>query len=222
MAQNRPATKTPITAQDLFNALCRAYQATQGSRPRAATILLLVAHSAFETGWWKSMWNFNLGNAKGHPGGATDWTFYRCSELLPETQAQGLAKDPRVTLGRLRPARDIGGRTLPATREVFFSPNHPGCCFRAFVSLDEGTSDYLTLLARRFSDSNEKKDAWSQALAGDVTKFVTALKAKGYFTDELGHYLAQVTSVYQRVQGMHLDTSLAGDTPPSAPPKPSV
>lgn len=48
--------------------------------------------------------------------------------------------------------------------------------FRAFASLEEGATDYLALLKKRFVS------AWPAVLAGDPAAFVHALKLAHYFT----------------------------------------
>lgn len=54
---------TPVTGQDLANALAAAWPNVVGGDPGSA-IGVLVAQSAFETGNWKAVWNNNLGNVK--------------------------------------------------------------------------------------------------------------------------------------------------------------
>jgi Transglutaminase-like superfamily len=68
---------TPVTAQDLANALAAAWPTSVGGSPGSA-IQVLVAQSAFETGAWGAVWNNNLGNVK--YSGGTDYFQMTASE----------------------------------------------------------------------------------------------------------------------------------------------
>ena len=65
-------TATPVTAQDVLNALAEAWPQVMATDPGSA-LQILVAQSAFETGAWAAVWNWNLGNVKYSPGAGTDW-----------------------------------------------------------------------------------------------------------------------------------------------------
>ena len=56
-----PRVSTPVTAQDIANAIAVAWPAVVGG-PVGSAVGILVATSAFETGRWKSCWNNNVGN----------------------------------------------------------------------------------------------------------------------------------------------------------------
>jgi hypothetical protein len=71
---------TPLTRDDAARALLAAYRELTGMLPSTAVLALLLAQSAFETGHWKSLHNFNFGNAKAGPGYPTIVQF-RCSEV---------------------------------------------------------------------------------------------------------------------------------------------
>jgi hypothetical protein len=55
---------TPITAQDLANAISDVWESVVGGPPGQA-IPVFIAQSAFETGDWKWIWNYNVGNIAG-------------------------------------------------------------------------------------------------------------------------------------------------------------
>lgn len=57
-----PAQRTSADTQDVRAALYNEWTAIMGENPTDKTIAMLMAHSALETGNWKSMWNWNLGN----------------------------------------------------------------------------------------------------------------------------------------------------------------
>ncbi|MEO8903568.1 MAG: hypothetical protein ABI627_18770 [Polyangiaceae bacterium] len=71
---------TPLTAQDATRALYDAYARVTGGPPSARILALLLAQSAFETGRWQKLHNFNFGNIKA----SLDYpliTQFRCSEV---------------------------------------------------------------------------------------------------------------------------------------------
>ena len=68
---------TPITAQTLLDALAAAWPSAVGGSPGQA-LQVLVAQSAFETGAWAAVWNYNLGNVK--YTGNTDYFTMTASE----------------------------------------------------------------------------------------------------------------------------------------------
>ena len=60
-----PAERTAATVKMVYDALRTAWPAViQKGEPNDAAIRILVAMSANETGTWKSLWNWNLGNVK--------------------------------------------------------------------------------------------------------------------------------------------------------------
>src|SRR6266568_2263174 len=77
-----PAIRTPCSPEDLALAFCSAWRALLGSAPSRDSILLLLAHSALETGHWKSMMCNNIGNVKSRDGDGRCWTFFRCNEII--------------------------------------------------------------------------------------------------------------------------------------------
>lgn len=76
------AVKTPVTLQDFYAAILRAWPAVIGGSPSHASILVLLAQSAFETGYWKSLFAFNFGNAKHVPGDGYDYYVIPCGEII--------------------------------------------------------------------------------------------------------------------------------------------
>ncbi len=79
--------------------------------------------------------------------------------------------------------------------------------FRAYRTAEEGATDYVQLLSRRFPD------AVQGAKDGDPAAFVRGLKSRGYFTGNEGAYLNSVASIAGRYLGQELDVS--GAAPPS-------
>jgi len=71
---------TPLTLQEARAALLEAYRRATGGPPSTRVLALLLAQSAFETGRWQKIHNFNFGNAK------ADLSYplvaqFRCSEV---------------------------------------------------------------------------------------------------------------------------------------------
>lgn len=55
------ANRTPLTSQAFRAALRRGFEGQEGREPTSAEEAMLLAHSAAETGRWKSMYGFNPG-----------------------------------------------------------------------------------------------------------------------------------------------------------------
>lgn len=79
--------------------------------------------------------------------------------------------------------------------------------FRAYRSAEEGATDYVQLLSKRFPDAVEG------AKNGDPAAFVRGLKARGYFTGHEGQYLSSVAHTASRYLGEPLE--VPGAQPPS-------
>lgn len=75
--------------------------------------------------------------------------------------------------------------------------------FRAYRSAEEGATDYVSLLARRFPDALES------ARGADPEGFVRGLKARGYFTGNEAAYTRSIVAL----SGVPLPEG-AGDAPP--------
>jgi len=73
----------------------------------------------------------------------------------------------------------------------WFDPPHAQCRFRAFKTIEDGATDYLTFLATR----KRYADSWAQALRGDPSAFVSALKRAGFFTASEEPYRRAVASL---------------------------
>jgi hypothetical protein len=74
--------RTAVDPDELGRALVVAWRALVGSAPSRESILVLLAHSALETGHWKGCHNWNLGNVKSRAGDGRCWTFFRCNEVI--------------------------------------------------------------------------------------------------------------------------------------------
>ncbi len=188
-----PSVRTPCTPADLYAALAAA--APELSR---ASRLVLLAQWSLETAEGHAMWNWNIGNVKGRPDGSDgrSWQYFSCNEILPAPVAARIVaaapprKDgpgPSAAITSTRPNGDV---------IVWFYPNHPYACFRAFGTLDEGTRDYVQMQRTRFAS------AWPAVLAGDPAAFGHALKLAHYYTADESGYMGTLQRLYQRYEGI--------------------
>jgi hypothetical protein len=205
MSEERQAMKTPATSKQLFASMCRAWRRCFKEEPSRDAIILLLSHWALETGYGRSMWNFNLGNAKAKVGGAYDYCFFSCNEILSKKQAESMQKATPDT-AKITRYRDDG------TCIIWFYPKHPACCFRAFSDLDAGALDHLDLIHRRFSQ------AWSSVLSGDPKGFCHALRQQGYYTADESSYTAGVCKIFEGLKSVLSSEEIT----PEIVPHPSV
>ena len=93
------------------------------------SLIVLLAHSALETGHWKrGLHNWNFGNVKAYPNRLKEgeyFTMFRCSEILNG-------------------------------KEIFFDPPHLQTHFRAFTSKEEGVKHHLSFLLKKYTKAWEK------------------------------------------------------------------
>lgn len=203
---------TPVTPQFFVEVLYRAWVELLEEVPSKEALLVLTAKSALETGRWKYMHNYNIGNAKSVEGDGRNYTYFACNEILTLASAKAFeAKNPETAkITRIIPAKVSGGSDYA---EIWFYPKHPGCRFRAYRqevedgAVDEtasfllGMLDYLRLLRSTYLSS------WDFVKNGDPEGFVRALKAKGYFTAPLDSYLQGVVSLFKEFSKLPLDFS---------------
>ena len=71
---------TPLSQQEAASVLVEAYARVTGGPPTMRVLALLLAQTAFETGRWQKIHNFNFGNAKADAGYPLV-TQFRCSEV---------------------------------------------------------------------------------------------------------------------------------------------
>lgn len=192
MPTELPAQKTPISREEAVIALWRGWIAYFGSAPTPACIQIITAQWAIETGFGKSLWDYNFGNAKSRNGDGFDYTYFACNELLRTTQAQALA------------AADPEHAKIQANRPdgfswIWFYPPHEGCRFRAFKSADEGALDHISLLARRFPE------AIVMAQQGDARGYAHQLKVRGYYTADESQYAAGLIGCLKTIQALNID-----------------
>jgi len=78
-----PTVPTRLTASELYAALRRIWPTViEGAAPSRQAIVLMLAHSALETGFWHACWNHNIANAKHVPGDGRDYYAIRHYEIV--------------------------------------------------------------------------------------------------------------------------------------------
>jgi hypothetical protein len=202
MAQHLPNVITTPTQEEMFNELGAAYVQCMGTVPTKEKVCLLMAQSAFETGWWKYMHCYNIGNVKSVAGDGRDFTYFKCWELVPEYSVKTLQAHPKY--GHLVSLESVDGL---GRAKIWLAPDHPGCRFRAYKNLKLGVFDHFMKLLDKYTDEDPKKDAWSFVVKCDPASFVHALKLKGYFTGDEATYVRQVTQIYHGLCAKKFDTS---------------
>lgn len=100
-----PNQLTPLTAEAAAKALAEGYRRVTGRAPTQRVLALLIAQSAQETGQWKSMHNFNWGNAKATASDAYYQNF-RCWELESGQQVWYDPPDPHCRFAAFLSAED--------------------------------------------------------------------------------------------------------------------
>lgn len=197
---------TVIDAQTFLNALGYCWVQLFNQPAEKESLLVLMAQSALETGRWKYIHNYNLGNAKSVDGDGRDFSFYACNEIFPLPVAAAYEAGSTSE----HPAK-ITEKRSDGKAVVWFYPEHPGCRFRSYqvvredgtidewTSLIHGMTDYLGLLHDRF------RSAWERVLDGDAAGFVDQLHAHGYFTADLAGYKNSVVSLFNEFRKLPLD-----------------
>lgn len=77
-----PDKLTQMSKEDAIVAFYQAYCQVVGDEPKDKALAILVAQSCLETGWWKSIHNFNFGNIKAGSTYEGYYCQYRCNEII--------------------------------------------------------------------------------------------------------------------------------------------
>lgn len=71
-AEQAPARRTPVTRDQIHDAIARALEQTRGTKPSGGLVDVLTAQACLETASGDRMFNYNFGGIKGQsPSGAT-------------------------------------------------------------------------------------------------------------------------------------------------------
>jgi hypothetical protein len=180
------AKKTPVSFEDAAGAMSAALAATIGATPSTEVLALALAKTTLESGrdgdrYWVHSRNWNVGNAKAGPSYAGMFQAYSCNEVL---SGEVVWFSPH---GRL------SGRGGVVVSEPYQDPpGHPQTRFRAYANAFDGAYQYVDLIA-----SGRYRDAWAELLEGDAAGYVSALRAKGYFTADPEVYARGVYSLHK-------------------------
>ncbi len=194
-----PATHTPHSPPVIFKALTTAWEKLYGETPAPESVAVLVSQWALETGWGKTCWNNNLANVKARPNDGHDHTYFPCWEVLTRSEAHEAAAHPGERKDG-KPGPDVviaSEDQVQGTAVVWFYPDHDGCRFRAFRSLEAGAEEYLKVLFHRF------RRAWASVIIGDPSGFAASLKLLDFYTAPLDGpkgYRTALVSIFNRVQ----------------------
>lgn len=194
---------TTPTQAEMFTALGSAYVQYMGGPPTLEQVCLLMAQSAFETGWWKYMHCYNIGNVKSVEGDGRDFTYFRCWEIVPTRSVAALQAHAKY--GHLVSVESSDAKT--GRSKIWLDPEHPGCRFRAYKSLQLGIFDHFGKLLDQYTDEDPVRDAWHFAVKADPVGFVHALKLKGYFTGDEAIYKRQVADIFTLLVKKNFDVS---------------
>lgn len=190
---------TSTTATAVFGALTAAWEKLFAETPSPDSIAVLVAQWALETSWGKTCWNWNLANIKASPGDDLDHTYYPCWEVLTRADAHAAAANPGVRSDG-KPGPDVvlvSEDEVQGTAVVWYYPDHDGCRFRAFRSLEAGAEEYLKVLFHRY------RRAWSSVILGNPSGFASALKTLDFYNAPLDGpkgYRTALVSIWNRLQ----------------------
>lgn len=196
-------TTTAVSREAFVRAFYRAWKYTQG-RPSYLAAAILFGQYAFETGWGKFCYCFNLGNIRATKGWiAAGGGYFE----LPG--AWEIVNGQRVIAGGY-----FRGFEQPKT-----GPEE---------SLDQGMEDHLAFLSTldRYAPAFEVlQEAASQPFTKENclkygALFVRKLKEGGYFTGDLTNYMNGVVSIAQGILDLKsiLDDELP-DTLPEVKPQ---
>jgi hypothetical protein len=171
MPKQHNDTITHATPRQVYDTMDAAWDRLGLGTKSPTGVVLLVAQWALETGRGASMHCNNIGNIKGRPDGSDGHDW---------------------TFYRCDEI--IGGK------RVWFEPPNPGCCFRAYDTLELGVEDYLALLHRRYAK------AWGSVIAGSPTAFAHDLKLGGYYTASETLYAKGLRSLFLEFCSTILDS----------------
>lgn len=194
MSDRLPDKKTPVVKEEVLEALWRAWLHLFGTAPKRESIWILLAQTALETGWMKSCHNYNLGNVKSREGDGFDYCYFACNEVLKRSIAEEYARKSPTTAKVTKNRSD--GKSV-----IWFYPDHPGCRFRAFHTLLEGSLDHISIVHKRFSK------AWPALLTGDPKQYSHMLNQQGYYTADVNVYTSSLVSIFGSLKKVPFDYS---------------
>lgn len=194
MPTELPDKLTPLTKEDLLQAMWKAWMGYFGAAPKKESIWVILGHIMLETGL-QHCHNYNLGNVKSKDGDGYDYQFFGCGEEIPLSMANAWkAKDPALVV--IKRVYEVKGKKMAS---VWLEPPHWASRFRAFDDILEGAADHIALLTKRFTL------AWPYVVEGDPAAFSHALKQQGYYTADEYSYCTTLTKCYTSLSKLPFD-----------------
>jgi hypothetical protein len=173
---------TPIPEKDFILLVARCWAKYYNFPPKVDQLACCLSQMVLESGrenrngvmmWGKSAHNYNWGNIK--YSGGEHWQFYPAGEWIK-----------------------VDGKP----QWQMFYPPHIQCKFRAFLTAEDGTMDYIGFLEKR----ENYREAWNDGvLAGDPVKFSYGLKKGGYYTEPVDNYTRTVVKLFKEFRGKVAD-----------------
>ena len=154
---------TICSPQQMASALVRAWRELFDETPAKQSVCILLSQWAEETGWGHSCHCWNIGNFKHIPGDGRCFTYFQCNEII---NGKRVIFDPTIENDR------------------------PYCCFRAYLTPEEGTLDYLASIYKQF------REVWPAVLKGNPIEFAHILKLRGYYTAPELTYTTAIVSLF--------------------------
>lgn len=194
MPTELPDKLTPLTKEDLLQAMWKAWMGYFGAAPKKESIWVILGHIMLETGL-QHCHNYNLGNVKSKDGDGYDYQFFGCGEEIPLSMANAWkAKDPALVV--IKRVYEVKGKKMAS---VWLEPPHWASRFRAFDDILEGATDHIALLTKRFTL------AWPYVVEGDPAAFSHALKQQNYYTADEAQYTKTLVGTYAAISKLAFD-----------------
>lgn len=180
-------TITPLTLLDIVRADRVAFPERS-----IDSHALRAAHIILETGL-QHCHCWNVGNVKWTDGYSSDYTMFRCGEVVLAADAlEQRLEHPDTVCFKGAPFKR-GARVM---QEIILSPPHPWTRFRAFPSLEASLRDLDALLHRP-----QYAKALKGLVAGDVHTYASGLRIGRYYTADVGSYSVGLKDQFFFVRG---------------------
>jgi hypothetical protein len=105
VSQILPDKLTPLTPDEAAKAISDGYKSVVGHKPSKKILLLLLGQTALETGNWKSIHNYNFGNAKATSSDLFA-QYFACGEVEHGVEVHYPAGDPHCIFAAHQTAAD--------------------------------------------------------------------------------------------------------------------
>lgn len=183
-----PDRLTPVSVEQLIDALRAGYVLTMGSEPAPSCLACLGAQLCLESGNGQKAHCFNWGNKKLPAEWDGFWTTFWCDEIFDLATAKRAIQLGPATMQRWKP--DDPG---PERYRVVLQAGHPWARFKAYETAEDGAADYVAFLC-------QKELVWTAAYVGDASRFSHELRRAKYYTADEKTYTAGLVSIAKRIR----------------------